>query len=1036
MLHINIPHQQGGKGSAGSDIDEMVAQESMRMGNELEGNNPPATDPFGMEPGGVQTASAYGKFVGSMKKGLQAVDQGIGRLTGGVTDPRTQDALSRVRDRQQQNNLDEETVDMVSGSLDAAAESPPALEAGGAEATQTKQGGIEAVDVDPADVQRRYEEGTDPLEKRTDMRNVNIERHMEESETSDDVAQMFEAVAESISDKHVVRSNKSLEEMTPEDIKAELKDFLGKNAEERGLMSDRKLYAARQILNTMGMEVADMANQIKAGDATPEVLLTYQKKVKALGAFQQFLRGNVRKVAQALQQQSIIAKTLKVGNLGDIDELMNVASMTPMQIQRHAQVMAARIENDGPIAAMSPKFTERMNNGFAVATEYWKANLLSGPATHIVNMAGNGAYNAWENLVIRPTAAGFGAARSAISKDPITDKVYISETMSALVGSYAGIRDGVTVMLNTLINDKSAFLTMGKGESMGRMNQLADGVGPPGEFKDRNLAGKAAHVTSRTLSMPFRLLQAEDDLFKTVAYRQELTALSDRTARGEGHEGKALTDRVAELVEEPTDTIHEAAMLYAKNLTFTNTAPGGMIGMIGQSVKKWTAAMPVLAHIAPFINTPVNLVNRAVDVSVLAIANKELREQWAKGGAARDTANAKIATGGALTAMTYFYFANGQLTGNGPKNPEQRRAIEKTGVQFNSFRDMDGNYHSYKRMEPFATAIAPLVDMLEASQYALEEPDAAAYAGAAVFGMAKHVNDATFMRGIGDAFKLMDGKISAANYFASVSSGYIPLASAGRTVSKLVDPQPRRGTDDKMFQTGFVNSFANQLNRVIPGMSLSQRPARHWDGSVAVVDQGRVAYAMSPFKYRKFKGATPADVEMIESGLGAAEPTPMITLGRGPTAITVSIMDMDKGAGMLYDAYFVQVGKARKEIIAKTIKKSSYKKLSQGPGGERRGSLQKALHMARKKGLKEFLKELKQMDLDDPEKFNDFAAAVGQNPSRFRRAMLDTLKTRDLLGEEAMLPEDVEQLEHVRKGRGKLETPLPVPTDKPFEVGF
>lgn len=1034
MLRVNIPYQQGGKGSAGGDVDEMVAQEAMQLGNEAEGNSLPPTNPFGMEPGGEQTASVYSRFVEGIKKGARAVDTVVGRASGGITDPRTQDAVARAREIKDENVLDSETADMVSESLGPSAESPPALGEGEAEATPLVEGGVEPVNIDPRDVQQRYED-TDvaDLEKRTDMRNLNIERHMEESETSDDIAAIFDAVAESIGDEHVVRKNKTLEEMTPDEVREEMKAYIGKDS--KYLASDRQLYAARAVIVSMGGDVVELANKIKAGDATPEVLLTYQKKVKAMAALQQHLRGNVRAVAQALQQQSVIAQTLKRGSLGDIDELMNVAHMTPQQIQMHAATVSARVEREGgdTLAALTPDFWQRSNDRIALAVEYWKANLLSGAETHLVNVGGNAIYNVWENAIIRPTAAAIGKGLQKTKWGSDTDRVHIGESMGAIVSSYAGLRDGFTMFTKMVLKDESLFLTQGKGESQGLMKQAADRVQNP-------VLGPAARGAAWVEGLPFKFLQAEDDLFKTLAYRQELTALTLRQAYNEGLTGKAAYTRATALIKEPSNELHEASLMYAKNLTYTNTESPGFLGLMGQNIKTAVAHYPILGHITPFINTPVNLMQRGWDMSVLAAASPQLWKQVQKGGAERDVAFAKMGSGVVATGLVYHYFTNGMITGNGPDNPNQRRVLEKTGWKPNSIRTPDGKYHPYKRLEPFATSISGLVDTLEAAQYANTEEDASTYMSAAVFGVANHMMDGTFMRGLNDAFALMDGRKTPASYFAGVATGYVPLSSAQRTAAKLVDPQLRRTSDDKEFQTGFVRNLQQRLKKSTPGMSPQLRPARHWDASLNMPDQGRVAYALSPVKSSEDKGATASDKALIESGVSVGEPSPMVSIGTGANAIHFSLIDLDKGDGMVYDQYFVRVGDRRKEFIQGLIASDDFKEMTPGPGGSRHLALRKALHDAEVQGREDFFEEdMMRMYANDPEQFNSIAQMVSLDREAFYDRITEMIGASKARGG---LPQEMEeQLEHVRKGAGKKEQALPMPTqkvkpEKPFEVGF
>jgi len=1003
------------------------------MGNELEGNIQP---PQGLPPKGEPTASAFSKFVDGLKAAGASVDRAVIDMMGPIVEPKTQDIVENVRTRESNNELDPETADAVAGMLDEAPESPPGAE-GGTPATLIDQG------VDAAAVQRRFEEDGVPEDKRTDMRNLNTERHMEGAaadpikglegidpdqdaqKVADDVAAIFDAVAEEIGDEHVVRHNKTLEDMSIEDVREEMKGYLGKG--NRQLATDRQLYAARSILASMGSDVAQIANEIKSGVKTKEILLTYQRKIKQLAALQAHLRGNVKEVARALQQQSVIAKTLQRGSLTDIDELMNVAHMTPEQIARHANVIANSVENNGPVAGLVPTLVQRLNNNIALAAEYWKANLLSGPETHMVNVVGNGLFNIWENAVIRPAAAAVGKGFQYTRWGSDTDRVHIGEATGALAASYAGARDGIAMFARMLTEEKSLFMTGGKGEAHGLMRAAADRI-------EGEKAGKFARGAAKTLSMPYRFLQAEDDFFKTLAYRQEVTTLALREAYGEGLTGRAAYEAAAEKIKLPSDDMHEKALEFAKNTTFTNTEQTGILGILGKQMKKVTAAYPLLQFVTPFINTPVNLMQRAAEMSVLSIVSPKLWDEVAKGGAARDVAFAKMGTGAVVTYVTYQLYEEGFLTGNGPSNPNQRRVLEKTGWKPNSVRDpATGKYYPYKRLEPFAGAVGGLVNKLEAAKYAATEEDAALLMSIAIFGIAEHALEGTFMTGLNDLLQVSVSKTkSPASYFSSIATGFVPMASLLRATTKMIDPQMRRTTDDREYQTGFLRQMNQKLRKSIPGLSFALRPARYWDGTVATPSQGRVAYSMSPVKMSEDKGATPIDRELIKNGVPTPEPTPMVTVGRGATAIHFSLMDLDNGDGHVYDEYYKMVGKERKILMQELLQDSDYQEMTPGPGGSRNLEMKKALHRAQRTSMYTFLEEnLLPMYHKNPEKFNSIALMVGVDMEDFHERINNILAAK---ASGAKLPGDLEEMTtHVRRGRGQREKALPVPTDKVYK---
>jgi len=189
---------------------------------------------------------------------------------------------------------------------------------------------------------------------------------------------------------------------------------------------------------------------------------------------------------------------------------------------------------------------------------------------------------------------------------------------------------------------------------------------------------------------------------------------------------------------------------------------------------------------------------------------------------------------------------------------------------------------------------------------------------------------------------------------------------------------------------------------------------------------------MSPVKMSEDKGATPIDRELIKNGVPTPEPTPMVTVGRGATAIHFSLMDLDNGDGHVYDEYYKMVGKERKILMQELLQDSDYQEMTPGPGGSRNLEMKKALHRAQRTSMYTFLEEnLLPMYHKNPEKFNSIALMVGVDMEDFHERINNILAAK---ASGAKLPGDLEEMTtHVRRGRGQREKALPVPTDKVYK---
>ena len=172
----------------------------------------------------------------------------------------------------------------------------------------------------------------------------------------------------------------------------------------------------------------------------------------------------------------------------------------------------------------------------------------------------------------------------------------------------------------------------------------------------------------------------------------ELQAQAFRMAAGEGLEGDDLARRMQDIIDNPPENIELAAVDAQRYQTFTNE-----LGPAGKSFQSFVGKFPAARVIVPFIRTPTNIIKYVGEHSPVAPAiNKGIREDILAGGARRDLALAKMATGSMAMAIAADYTLSGDITGGGPKNPQLRSAKMATGWQPYSIKVGD-KYYSYSR---------------------------------------------------------------------------------------------------------------------------------------------------------------------------------------------------------------------------------------------------------------------------------------------------------------------------------------------------
>ena len=839
-----------------------------------------------------------------------------------------------------------------------------------------KQGPVERPQpVDPAKAQATVDTmlSTPPTEppqgKYIKSGTINVERHMPgaradrppgqvsiddflQMERSEDVAAYLERVGEEMGFSETPRTQEMVKAEAA-DIRKQLAPILG--GKQIGLASDTQLYALRSLVATVGDQTVELANKIAAGDQTPATLLSYQKTAMGLVTLQNTLTKNVRETARALAQQRYITTLLNQNDTNALQAgLQDVTD--PQAIIYNAQALVAKMNNGKPAADALGESLKR-RSWLEAAVEYWTAQILSGPTTHIINMSANLAKDIYDIGFLHPLAATIGSIRTKFAQDQ--SRVYWREVMPSYHGAVTGLVDGV-MALGHVIKTGESKLDMVGPSGMGAPQKL----GRTGAVQER-MAGlmpnhpKTAYAISRAATASFTALTAEDEIFKTLAYRSELAKLSMRRGIDNGLEGQALKDFADDLMQNIPDDLHRDALLKAKELTFQDQAMGGgLIGFLANKAKEVTSRFPALKFIVPFITTPANVVNAGMDASILAVLNPKIWRGLQAGGAEADMAAAKLTGGAILTTLGYLMYQRGAITGDGPEDPGQRKMLEATGWQRNSIR-AGNTYYSYDRLDPLATPLVTIASMLDRARFQRREVDPLLDSMSAVAAAGSHFLDLPFLTGVADLVKVIDyGPKAIARMGGKIAGGFIPFSSLTATFARTTDPIAAGATG---ITPGFGGSGAsmdlideamNQIKLRLPWARDAIRPQRYWDGEIQMAPVGGSLMPINPMPARRAREDHATEM-LVRYGISAPEPTPILNVDEG---VSVNLLDFDRQKGEVYDAYILEIGKARKAAVLEALKDPIFKKTDeQDKDGEKPLELQKAITQGKADGTDNFL---------------------------------------------------------------------------------
>ena len=195
-------------------------------------------------------------------------------------------------------------------------------------------------------------------------------------------------------------------------------------------------------------------------------------------------------------------------------------------------------------------------------------------------------------------------------------------------------------------------------------------------------------VAGKIIGFPTKLLQAEDNLAKTMVGKMELYA-----QRYAGKTGEALTKAVNE------------EQLYR---TFQND-----VGVVGNSLLVLKNRIPLLRYVIPFIKTPENLIARGLErtpLGAIKIARKAIAKTYTQETLAKDLGNLTLGTIGA--GWVGLQWAKGNMTGRVPSDQAQRDAFYRQGKKPNAIK-IGNKWIPFERLEPLGTSMATMVNMIQ-----------------------------------------------------------------------------------------------------------------------------------------------------------------------------------------------------------------------------------------------------------------------------------------------------------------------------------
>ena len=556
-----------------------------------------------------------------------------------------------------------------------------------------------------------------------------------------------------------------------------------------------EITAARRMVRTAANDAVAAAGRYIANPQDANLRETAISALVRQIAIQEQLAGAAAEAGRALRALRELDDPTRRADINAVIRTLRFdgKSVDPDQIDVVLKNLAEI--GDNPDAAGRFVASMREPDFFDKVLEFRVSALLAGPQTQSKNILSNALMT-----LTRPfeeaAAAGFG--KITRGKDAPTFREVAART--------AGLGQG-------LVDGLRAIRSVYRGEDLGD-------VGSKIELPRRRAIGaaedssRAAQIAGAAVRTPLTALEMADEFFKAVNRRSHISALAYRQARAEAGKNKnKFTDLYAQYLENPTASMKKEAQDFAREQTFqTPLSKERILGNLGKRLQSAAqdSDLRVLQFAAPFIRTPVNLAQAALDrMGLTRTVWRDVIKNPTPG--AREAALGKLTMGyGTVGAITALH-QNGYVTGGGPSDYQERLALMQTGWQPYSFKIND-TYYSYEGIEPFATIIGLTADMNEISDDEnLEDiwDISAAIAGA----VASNLTDKTFTRGISEVVEMWQRpEIYGETFLQNFIASFVPNI-AGQT-ARAVDPTLRQ-----------TDSVQQAIQSRIPGLA-EDLPAR------------------------------------------------------------------------------------------------------------------------------------------------------------------------------------------------------------------
>lgn len=538
---------------------------------------------------------------------------------------------------------------------------------------------------------------------------------------------------------------------------------------------------------------------------------------------------------------------------------------------------------------------------------FWKAGLLTGLTTHVINPLSNAVEAA--TLAAREPVA--------VAVDAIIALAHGTEREKALPRGFIASR--LKGFKKGLAEGKQILKTGVRPEEIGRWDVRQTNYDNP--------------ILQKYTQFVFRMLAAEDRPFYNMALEAALDELSTIEARRAVRIDPSLTfDQVhAAIRANPPNDLASRAAEEATRAVFQNKGTLARIASGAQAPlrkggKGRAAARLAVETTLPFTQTPSNIASRFVDTTPLGLVSAVLRQlggDFDQRRFSEDIARALVGTGGYML-LGYWLAENDMLTGSAPTEPGRRDVWRSMGKQAHSVK-LGGRWYNVARLGPTGMTMA-MGAQLHAMAH--ENPDdMVKIVGGMAGSVGRVMLDQSFLQGVSRSLETVaDPTRYAGSQVASTAGSVVP-AIVGRA-AQASDPLRREAPTP-----------SERIQSRIPIASRRLRPALNVFGEEMKRSVGdRVAAMTDPlFSTRAEDEPLLTEIDRLGLSVPPVRKTRDLTDPRTGDRFTVRYTDAERHEALR------RIGPRRREFVGRVVNSERYGNM---PDREKEKAIRRAIEDA------------------------------------------------------------------------------------------